>query len=124
MRSLALPVFASAPSTAAPVWSRHGIRIAPFREEGVWPCQPLIHGHTEAAAASPISVGADSYVCPCRPHEGGPIRYVQGSRQSLPHRNDMKDSASMTTVPETFPFYRFEGTHFEIGRQFGEACAD
>jgi isopenicillin-N N-acyltransferase like protein len=30
----------------------------------------------------------------------------------------------MTTVPQEFPFYRFEGTHFEIGRQFGEACAD
>ena len=27
-------------------------------------------------------------------------------------------------VPETFPRYRFSGTHAEIGRQFGEACAD
>lgn len=25
---------------------------------------------------------------------------------------------------KTFPFYRFEGSHREIGRQYGEACAD
>ena len=30
----------------------------------------------------------------------------------------------MTTVPGTFPFFRFEGSHFEIGKQFGEACAE
>jgi isopenicillin-N N-acyltransferase-like protein len=28
------------------------------------------------------------------------------------------------TIPQAFPVYRFEGTHYEIGRQFGEACAD
>ena len=30
----------------------------------------------------------------------------------------------MSVVPEVFPAYRFEGTHYEIGRQFGEACID
>jgi isopenicillin-N N-acyltransferase-like protein len=25
-------------------------------------------------------------------------------------------------VPDTFPFYRFAGTHREIGAQYGEAC--
>jgi hypothetical protein len=26
--------------------------------------------------------------------------------------------------PTTFPFYTFKGSHFEIGKQFGEACAE
>jgi isopenicillin-N N-acyltransferase like protein len=26
--------------------------------------------------------------------------------------------------PQAFPFYRFQGTHREIGKQFGEACRD
>ena len=30
----------------------------------------------------------------------------------------------MSVVPDTFPSYRFEGTHYEIGKQFGEACVD
>ncbi len=30
----------------------------------------------------------------------------------------------MSVVPDIFPHYRFEGTHYEIGRQFGEACID
>jgi isopenicillin-N N-acyltransferase like protein len=30
----------------------------------------------------------------------------------------------MSVVPDTYPYYRFEGTHYEIGRQFGEACID
>lgn len=30
----------------------------------------------------------------------------------------------MSHVPDVFPSYRFQGTHHEIGRQFGEACAD
>ena len=30
----------------------------------------------------------------------------------------------MSVVPDTFPSYRFEGTHYDIGRQFGEACID
>lgn len=30
----------------------------------------------------------------------------------------------MSLVPDVFPSYRFEGTHYEIGKQFGEACAD
>ncbi|HET7034492.1 MAG TPA: C45 family peptidase [Thermomicrobiaceae bacterium] len=31
---------------------------------------------------------------------------------------------SQTQVPDTFPFYRLSGTHREIGRQFGAACAE
>ena len=32
--------------------------------------------------------------------------------------------AITSAPPTTFPIYRFSGTHFEIGRQFGEACAE
>jgi len=35
-----------------------------------------------------------------------------------------KAEIPMSVVPATFPFYRFEGTHYDIGRQFGEACID
>lgn len=31
---------------------------------------------------------------------------------------------SAATPPATFPIYRFSGSHFEIGKQFGEACAE
>src|SRR4051794_30176932 len=31
-------------------------------------------------------------------------------------------SAADGLVPDTFPFYRFSGTHREIGLQYGEAC--
>jgi len=34
------------------------------------------------------------------------------------------ESTTPITVPDVFPSYRFTGTHREIGRQFGEACAD
>lgn len=30
----------------------------------------------------------------------------------------------MSVVPDTFPMFRFQGTHYDIGRQFGEACID
>jgi len=31
---------------------------------------------------------------------------------------------SAPAIPATYPFYSFKGSHFDIGRQFGEACAD
>lgn len=30
----------------------------------------------------------------------------------------------MQQVERTYPFYSFQGTHREIGRQFGEACKE
>lgn len=32
--------------------------------------------------------------------------------------------SALAAPPATFPSYTFAGTHFEIGKQFGEACAD